>query len=108
MDVVAVISQLWWQTFSRFCINELGFISHPMDACVLILFEDLKKHDSDFDMDKIRVIGGSGAEVLRVAEPGDMCGVLGQHVDDSILGGRGKKGPMQSLCFANVFRFASG
>ena len=59
--------RLWWQTFSRFCINELGFISHPMDACVLILFEDLKKHDSDFDMDKIRIIGGSGAEVLRSA-----------------------------------------
>ena len=62
-----------------------------MDSCVLILFEDLKKHDSDFDMDKIRIIGGSGAQVFKVAEPGDMCGVLGQHVDDSILGGRGAK-----------------
>ena len=100
--------QLWWLMFSRFCINDLGFISHPMDPCVLILFEDLKKYDSDFDMDKIRVISGSGAQVFKVAALGDMCGVLGQHVNDSILGGRGKNGPMRFLCFANVFRFASG
>ena len=77
--------------FSRFCINDLGFSPHPMDPCVLILFEDLKKYDSDFDMDKIRVISGSGAQVFHVAAPGDMCGVLGQHGIDSILVGRGKK-----------------
>ena len=60
-------SQQWWLTFSRFRIDALGFISHQMDPYVLILFEDLKKPDSDLDMDKLRIIGGSGAEVSRVA-----------------------------------------
>ncbi|CAK0820028.1 unnamed protein product, partial [Prorocentrum cordatum] len=80
--------QLWWLTFSKFLVEELGFVKHPMDPCVLLLFEDVGE-SAEFDLDDYRVIDGQGAEPLRVARPGDLCGVIGQHVDDGAFGGRG-------------------
>ncbi|CAK0790522.1 unnamed protein product [Prorocentrum cordatum] len=82
--------QLWWLTFSKFLIEKLGFVQHPMDPCVLLLFEDVGE-SVEFDLDEYRVIDGQGAEPLRVARPGDLCGVIGQHVDDGVFGGRGSK-----------------
>ncbi|CAK0882257.1 unnamed protein product [Prorocentrum cordatum] len=82
--------QLWWLTFSKFLVEELGFVKHPMGPCVLLLFEDVG--DSvEFDLDDYRVIDGQGAEPLRAARPGDLCGVIGQHVDDGVFGGWGSK-----------------
>ena len=39
------------------------------------------------------VIEGFGArdEPLREGRPGDLCGVMGQHVDDGVYGDRGKR-----------------
>eukprot|EP00959_Pyramimonas_sp_CCMP1952_P148963 3116361-Pyramimonas_sp.AAC.1 len=61
-----------------------------MDPCVLLLFEDVGE-SVEFDLDEYRVIDGEGAEPLRVARPGDLCGVIGQRVDDGVFGGRGSK-----------------
>ncbi|CAK0886706.1 unnamed protein product [Prorocentrum cordatum] len=83
--------QLWWLTFSKFLIEELGFAQRPMDPCVLLpLFEDIGE-PAEFDLGDCRAIGGQGAEPLRAAPPGDLRGAIGQHVDDGVFEGRGSK-----------------
>eukprot|EP00974_Lingulodinium_polyedra_P057433 5528057-Lingulodinium_polyedra.AAC.2 len=81
--------QVWWLTFSRFLVEEAGFTQHPLDPCVFLLFEPAATRGT-VPVDRVLVIDPE-ATAADKANPGELCGVIGQHVDDGLFGGRGKR-----------------
>ena len=83
-------------------IAELGFIHHPLDPCVFLLFEpateESLRHAEDFVPRIVDTDQGYGP-------PGALCGVLGIHVDDSASGGRGKRWSVAIDKFRERFPF---
>ena len=65
-------------------------VRRPVDACALMLFEDVGG-DVGFAPGECCVIEGSGPGSERAARPGDLRRVPGQRVDDGIFGVRGAK-----------------
>lgn len=84
--------QQWWRTFERFMVNELGFEQHSMDPCVFIFREPVPASQEEWiSDDHIAIIGCAPEATARSVRgrPGELCGILGVHVDDQINGGRG-------------------
>lgn len=83
--------QQWWRTFDHFPISELDFEQHPMDPCVFMLRKPVMQGmEEKLDDSRIAIVPLERGHAARsvCGRPGDLCGVLGVHVDDQINGGR--------------------
>ncbi len=75
--------QRWWLTFQRVA-REIGFVQHPLDPCLFMLFEPLRDDQPPPTVPLSTSDSGS-----QKGAPGALCGLFGIHVDDTCGGGRG-------------------
>ena len=80
-----------------------GFVQHPMDPCVFLLFEPVTA-EMQVQGQRFRIPRPAQSDD-GVGEPGSLCGVLGVHVDDQVNGGRGQRWKKAIAALRLRFRF---
>ena len=76
--------QRWYSTFKRYA-EEIGFVAHPLDPCLFMLFEPVRSNKEVPSM-PICIPEGS-----RCGAPGALCGIFDILVGDAVGGGRGAR-----------------
>ena len=78
--------QQFWETLRGYLLKELNFVEHQLDPCVFLLREPGDAQGKGF---QVIPESQNGKDDDVRGKPGDLCGVLGVHVDDKVNGGRG-------------------